>query len=101
MRIVCKLNCFIKHHGGFDRSIGQAAGEFIIAQNEPTFAAAQLDLARPITASCGSGITASVLLFALHLIGCDHARLYDGSWQEWEADPETPKAQGPQETTPQ
>ena len=65
------------------------------------FAAAKLDLTRPITASCGSGITACVLLFALHLIGCDHARLYDGSWQEWEAAPDTPKAQGPQETTPQ
>ncbi len=70
-------------------------------QLRAAFAAAKLDLARPITASCGSGITASVLVFALHLIGCDHARLYDGSWQEWEADPDTPKAQGPQETTPQ
>jgi thiosulfate/3-mercaptopyruvate sulfurtransferase len=36
-----------------------------------------------------------VLLFALHLISVDDAALYDGSWQEWEADPSTPKAQGP------
>lgn len=56
---------------------------------------AGVDLSRPIVTSCGSGITASVLLFALHLAGVDTATLYDGSWQEWEADPATPKAQGP------
>jgi thiosulfate/3-mercaptopyruvate sulfurtransferase len=60
------------------------------------FTAAGIDLAQPITATCGSGITASVLLFALHLIGVETAALYDGSWSEWGADPETPKAQGPE-----
>ncbi|KEO88176.1 3-mercaptopyruvate sulfurtransferase [Erythrobacter sp. JL475] len=59
------------------------------------FEGAGIDLSRPIVTSCGSGVTASVLLFALHLIGVDEAALYDGSWQEWEADPSTPKAQGP------
>lgn len=59
------------------------------------FIAAGIDLARPITATCGSGVTASVLLFALHLIGVDTAALYDGSWSEWGADPDTPKLQGP------
>ncbi|MDP5102971.1 MAG: sulfurtransferase [Erythrobacter sp.] len=61
------------------------------------FTAAGIDLARPITTTCGSGATASVLLFALHLIGVDDAALYDGSWSEWSADPATPKLQGPQE----
>ena len=56
---------------------------------------AGVDLGRPIITSCGSGVTASVLLFALHLAGHDTAALYDGSWQEWEADPHTPKQQGP------
>ena len=60
------------------------------------FAAAGIDLAAPVTASCGSGVTASVLLFALHLIGVDDAALYDGSWSEWSADPDTPKLQGPE-----
>ncbi|MEM7780206.1 MAG: sulfurtransferase [Pseudomonadota bacterium] len=60
-----------------------------------TFEAAGVELGRPVTTSCGSGITASVLLFALHLAGHDNTRLYDGSWQEWEADPDTPKEQGP------
>lgn len=59
------------------------------------FAAAGIDLARPITTTCGSGVTASALLFALHLLGVDSAALYDGSWSEWSADPATPKAQGP------
>lgn len=60
------------------------------------FTAAGIDLAQPITATCGSGVTASVLLFALHLIGVETAALYDGSWSEWSADPATPKAQGPE-----
>lgn len=59
------------------------------------FTAAGIDLTQPITATCGSGVTASVLLFALHLIGVETAALYDGSWSEWGADPDTPKAQGP------
>ena len=49
---------------------------------------------RPIVASCGSGMTASVGLFALHLIGRDDTALYDGSWAEWGADADTPKELG-------
>ncbi|HLS37835.1 MAG TPA: sulfurtransferase [Sphingobacterium bovisgrunnientis] len=33
--------------------------------------------------SCGSGITASILAFASHLIGYEKIRVYDGSWSEW------------------
>lgn len=58
---------------------------------------AGIALDRRVITTCGSGVTASVLLFALHLAGHDDAALYDGSWQEWEADPHTPKAQGPAE----
>ena len=58
------------------------------------FERAGVDLSRPIVTSCGSGVTASVLLFALHLLGIDDAALYDGSWSEWGADPATPKETG-------
>lgn len=58
------------------------------------FDEAGVDLGKPIVTSCGSGITACVLLFGLHLIGKDDAALYDGSWSEWGADPDSPKATG-------
>jgi thiosulfate/3-mercaptopyruvate sulfurtransferase len=53
-----------------------------------------IDLWRPVVATCGSGVTASVLLFGLALLGRDDWALYDGSWSEWGADPETPKEVG-------
>jgi thiosulfate/3-mercaptopyruvate sulfurtransferase len=59
------------------------------------FAEAGIDPARPFVASCGSGVSANSLIFAAHLLGNDAARLYDGSWSEWGADPATPKALGP------
>lgn len=59
------------------------------------FAEAGVDVSRPFAASCGSGVTATSLIFAAHLLGNDDGRLYDGSWSEWGADPATPKAVGP------
>ncbi len=53
-------------------------------------AAAGLDLDRPITASCGSGVTASMLAFGLYLIGKKDVAVYDGSWSEWGRRQDTP-----------
>jgi thiosulfate/3-mercaptopyruvate sulfurtransferase len=64
------------------------------------FEGAGIDLDRPIVTSCGSGVTATVLLFALHLLGKDDTALYDGSWLEWGADPGTPKQTGQSGTDP-
>ena len=58
------------------------------------FEGAGIDLNRPLITSCNSGITAAVLAFGAHLLGKQDVQLYDGSWQEWGADPETPKAVG-------
>ena len=59
------------------------------------FADAGVDPQAPFVASCGSGVTANSLIFAAHLLGNRDARLYDGSWSEWGADPSTPKETGP------
>jgi thiosulfate/3-mercaptopyruvate sulfurtransferase len=58
------------------------------------FGSAGVDLGKPLVATCGSGITACVLIFGAHLLGKQDARLYDGSWAEWGADSATPKANG-------
>jgi len=47
------------------------------------FEGAKVDLSSPVITTCGSGITAAVLLFALARIGKDDVTLYDGSWADW------------------
>ena len=42
-----------------------------------------LDLDRPITTTCGSGVTAAVVLLGLELAGAKQVSLYDGSWAEY------------------
>jgi thiosulfate/3-mercaptopyruvate sulfurtransferase len=54
------------------------------------FAKAGLEPGRPVITSCGSGVTASVLALALHLLGRRDVAVYDGSWSEWGARPDTP-----------
>jgi len=59
------------------------------------FEDAGIDLSRAVTTTCGGGVTAANLAFAMHLLGKDDdVSLYDGSWSEWAADPATPKATG-------
>lgn len=59
------------------------------------FAASGVDLGKPLVTSCGSGVTAAVLLLGAALLGKADVQIFDGSWSEWGSDPETPKALGP------
>jgi len=58
------------------------------------FVEAGIDPAKPLVATCGSGLTAASLVFGAHLLGMGQVALYDGSWSDWGSDPETPKATG-------
>lgn len=59
------------------------------------FAAAGIDLQRPIITTCGSGVSAAVLTLALARLGLDEVPIYDGSWSEWGGRPDTPIVTGP------
>ncbi|MFF5078464.1 TIGR03618 family F420-dependent PPOX class oxidoreductase [Actinoplanes sp. NPDC000266] len=55
---------------------------------------------RPLWLYCGGGISAAGLALALAVAGRDDVALYDGSLEEWSADPSLPLTVGP-EPTPQ
>jgi thiosulfate/3-mercaptopyruvate sulfurtransferase len=52
------------------------------------FVAKGVDIERPITTTCGSGVTAAVIALGLEVAGAKQVSLYDGSWAEYAARPE-------------
>jgi thiosulfate/3-mercaptopyruvate sulfurtransferase len=59
------------------------------------FLDAGVDPTAAIITTCGSGVSACVLALALARLGRTDAAVYDGSWSEWGAHPETPVVTGP------
>lgn len=55
---------------------------------------AGLVFGRPVATSCGSGVTAAGISFALESLGHTDHTLYDGSWSEWGAREDTPVTTG-------
>jgi thiosulfate/3-mercaptopyruvate sulfurtransferase len=55
----------------------------------------RIDLDKPVVTTCGSGLTAAILMLALTEIGKREVALYDGSWTEWGSRPEAPVVRGP------
>ncbi|XP_071797235.1 3-mercaptopyruvate sulfurtransferase-like isoform X2 [Asterias amurensis] len=52
-------------------------------QLQKTFEAAGLDMSKPITASCGSGVSACILALGAHLAGMEGVAVFDGAWEEY------------------
>jgi thiosulfate/3-mercaptopyruvate sulfurtransferase len=65
------------------------------AELRAVFAAAGIDPARPVITTCGSGITAAIVMLALARIGAPDVALYDGSWAEWGGRDDAPIVTGP------
>ena len=69
-----------------DKRPGRIPGALNAPWNEPLPDLPEGEL----VAYCGSGVTACVVLHRLALAGRD-AKLYPGSWSEWEQNPELPR----------
>ncbi len=79
----------------YDRLFDRAAATLLPpAGLRQAFESAGVDPARPVIATCGSGVSACVLALGLHLLGSRDVAVYDGSWSEWGAREDVPVARG-------
>ena len=82
----------VKHSGHIPGSVNLPFGELINPETRTILPPDQLSSRiakagitpdRSVVLSCGSGVTACVVAFALHLMGHSQYAVYDGSWAEW------------------
>ncbi|MDJ0929721.1 3-mercaptopyruvate sulfurtransferase [Breoghania sp.] len=78
---VCVPYATVLENGSTLKSVDEITAAFREAGIDPT---------KPVITTCGSGVTASILAFALDEIGARHVAVYDGSWTEWGGAEDTP-----------
>jgi len=58
---------------------------------EALFEGIRISLSKPIVTTCGSGVSAAVIILALYQLGRTEVPMYDASWAEWGRQLDTPK----------
>jgi thiosulfate/3-mercaptopyruvate sulfurtransferase len=82
----------------YARLVDPATGRFLSAvELAQAFAESGVDVAQlppEVIVYCNGGVSCTVPLNALRLLGRNDVAVYDGSWNEWGNDPERPIASG-------
>ena len=78
------------HNLPYDQLLNQDGTLKAADQLRELFGSAGVNLDKPVVTSCGSGVSAAVLLLGLTVLGHSANTLYDGSWSEWGGRDDTP-----------